>query len=86
MIRIFDDDFLGGDGKGIGRGGRIGRREEVVERIKRVEQRDGCSGRDDPVWSCVFEVLQDDVDADVGALPAEAVEEVGRHFGGQLSS
>jgi hypothetical protein len=25
------------------------------------------------------------VDADVGALPAEAVEEVGRHFGGQLS-
>jgi hypothetical protein len=30
--------------------------------------------------------LQDNVDTDVGALPTEAVEKVGRHFVGQLTS
>lgn len=58
------------------------RGQEVVQRVERVEERDRGRGRHDPFGRGVFEVIEDDVDADHGALPAEAVHKVGRHCEG----
>lgn len=54
-------------------------RQEVIERVEGIQQRARGRGRHDPLRGRVLQVVQDDVDADQGALPAEAVDEVGRH-------
>lgn len=59
--------------------GRIARREEVVERVEGIEDRHGGCGREDPLWSSVFEVVKNDMNADVWAVPAKAMEEVCWH-------
>lgn len=46
---------------------------------KVLQERHGGCGRADPFRRGIVEVLQDDVDTDQGAWPAEAVYEVGRH-------
>jgi hypothetical protein len=54
--------------------GWIARREEVVHRVKGVEDRNGRSGCQDPFWGRVFEVIEDYMYADALAVPAEAVD------------
>lgn len=60
----------------------IARRQEIVQGVEGVEE--GGRGRrgHDPFCGCVVEVVEYDVDADHGALPAEAVDEVCGHLGG----
>ena len=50
-----------------------------VEGAEGGQERRGGGGRGDPFGRGVVEVLQDDVDTDGGAGPAEAVEEVDGH-------
>lgn len=50
-----------------------------MEFAQGVEEGGGGGGRGDPFGGGVVDVLQDDVDADGGAGPAEAVEEVDWH-------
>lgn len=60
--------------------GRDAGRQEIVQGVEGVEQRDGGGGGHNPFGGSIFEVIEDDVYADVGTKPAEAVEEVGRHY------
>lgn len=72
-----------GDGYGrrICRFGRVTGRKEVIHAIEGVEKGEGGRRRYNPFSCGVLEVLEDDVDSDVGPLPAEAMDEVGRHAG-----
>lgn len=60
--------------------GRVTRGKEVVEAVEGVKECEGRRRRHDPFCSGVLEVLENDVDSDAGSLPAEAVDEVGRHL------
>ena len=59
--------------------GRGAWREEIECSVEGVEHAYSTCWGDDPFWSCVVEVVQDDVDSDGGAVPFEAVEQIGRH-------
>ena len=52
-----------------------------MELTQGFEEGGGGSGRGDPFGGGVVDVVEDDVDADGGARPAKAVEEVDRHGG-----
>lgn len=75
----------GGHRRRICRLRRMTGRQEVIEAVEGVEDGEGGCGRNDPFGCGVFEVLKDDVNTNIGSLPAEAVDEIGWHYSGEES-
>lgn len=55
-------------------------REEIELCVKGIEEGIGGGRCHYPFRSCIIEIIENDMNANIGSMPTETVDEVGRHF------